>query len=106
MNRFRVALFASAAMVAGMVTAPALADIVIGLGAPITGPNAAFGEQMRRGAEQAVKDINAAGGVNGEQLVLVIGDDASDPRQGVAAANDLVGQGAVFVAGHFNSSVS
>jgi branched-chain amino acid transport system substrate-binding protein len=93
-------------MVAGMVTAPALADIVIGLGAPITGPNAAFGEQMRRGAEQAVKDINAAGGVNGEQLVLVIGDDASDPRQGVAAANDLVGQGAVFVAGHFNSSVS
>ncbi|HET8727153.1 MAG TPA: branched-chain amino acid ABC transporter substrate-binding protein [Alphaproteobacteria bacterium] len=106
MNKFRVALFASAAMVAGMAAVPALADITIGLGAPITGPNAAFGEQMRRGAEQAVKDINAAGGVNGEQLVLVVGDDASDPRQGVAAANDLVSQGAVFVAGHFNSSVS
>ena len=37
---------------------------------PLPGQYASFGEQMKRGAEMAVADINAAGGVNGEQLVL------------------------------------
>src|SRR3546814_7922238 len=106
MKKFRVARFGTAAEAAGLIAAPALAEITVGVAGPLTGPNAAFGEQMRRGAEQAVKDINAAGGVNGEERVLVLADDASDPRQGVAAANELVGEGVVFVAGHFNSSVS
>jgi branched-chain amino acid transport system substrate-binding protein len=44
----------------------------------------AFGEQLKRGAEMAVADINAAGGVNGEKLVLEVGDDACDPEAGRA----------------------
>ncbi|WP_223861507.1 branched-chain amino acid ABC transporter substrate-binding protein [Geminicoccus harenae] len=87
-------------------TAMAQAEIVIASAGPMTGAYAAFGEQLRRGAEQAVKDINAAGGVNGEQLRLAIGDDACDPKQAVAVANDLADQGAVFVAGHFCSGSS
>ncbi len=87
-------------------TAMAQAEIVIASAGPMTGAYAAFGEQLRRGAEQAVKDINAAGGVNGEQLKLVIGDDACDPKQAVAVANDLASQGVVFVAGHFCSGSS
>ncbi len=43
----------------------AYADIVIGVAGPMTGGNAAFGEQLWRGAEQAAADINAAGGING-----------------------------------------
>jgi branched-chain amino acid transport system substrate-binding protein len=65
-----------------------------------------FGEQMKRGAELAVKDINAAGGINGEQLVLKIGDDACDPKQAVAVANSFVNEEVVFVAGHFCSGSS
>lgn len=42
--------------------APASAEITIGVAAPITGPNAAFGAQIQRGAEKAVADLNAAGG--------------------------------------------
>jgi branched-chain amino acid transport system substrate-binding protein len=53
-----------------------------------------------------VKDINAAGGVMGKQLNLVIGDDACDPKQAVQVANDLVQKGVVFVAGHFCSGSS
>lgn len=83
-----------------------LADITIAAVGPMTGQYASFGAQFRAGAEQAVADLNAAGGVNGEQLVLEIGDDACDPRQAVAVANDLVGSGAVFVAGHFCSGSS
>src|SRR5262245_13469191 len=82
------------------------ADIIIGVAGPMSGSNAAFGEQFRRGAEKAVADINAAGGVLGQKLMLVIGDDACDPKQAVSAANDLAAKRAVFVAGHYCSSSS
>jgi branched-chain amino acid transport system substrate-binding protein len=84
----------------------AQADITIAVAGPMTGDLAAFGEQLRRGSEMAVKDINAAGGVNGEQLKLEVGDDQCDPKQAVQVANDLVKKGAVFVAGHFCSGSS
>ncbi|MGO1074044.1 branched-chain amino acid ABC transporter substrate-binding protein [Inquilinus sp. CA228] len=105
MTRFNRVLLAGVAL-AAMASAPAWAEVKIGLGAPLTGPNAAFGEQLKRGTDAAVKAINDAGGINGEKISVVYGDDASDPRQGVAAANELVGQGVVAVIGHYNSSVS
>jgi branched-chain amino acid transport system substrate-binding protein len=84
----------------------AWAEILIGVGGPVTGPNAAFGAQLQRGAEQAAADINAAGGVNGEQIRIVIGDDVSDPKQGISVANKFVADGVKFVVGHFNSGVT
>ncbi len=48
-------------------------DITIAVAGPMTGQYASFGEQLKRGSEMAVKDINAKGGVNGSKLVLVIG---------------------------------
>lgn len=92
---------------ATMLTAlPAFADTVVGLVAPLTGPNAVFGEQMRRGAEMAVADINAKGGLLGQKLVLINLDDASNPSQGVAIANKLATQHGVAAFGNFNSAVS
>ena len=61
---------------------------------------------MERGAIAAVADINAAGGVNGEQINLLRGDDRCDPKEAVAVANKMVNEGVVFVAGHFCSSTS
>ncbi len=84
----------------------AWADLMVGVAGPITGPNAAFGAQLQRGAEQAVADINAAGGVNGEKISLSVGDDVSDPKQGISVANKFVADGVKFVVGHFNSGVS
>jgi branched-chain amino acid transport system substrate-binding protein len=90
-----------------LLATSAYADTLkIGLGGPFTGPNAAFGAQMQKGTEQAIKDINAAGGVLGMQLELDIGDDVSDPKQGVSVANKFVGDGVKFVIGHFNSGVT
>lgn len=100
-------LLTGAAIGALMVlSVPAYADIKIAVAGPMTGGEAAFGDQMRRGAEQAVADINAAGGVNGEQLVLQVGDDACDPRQARSVAEQLAQDGVVFVAGHFCSGSS
>jgi branched-chain amino acid transport system substrate-binding protein len=81
-------------------------EIVIGVAGPMTGDLAAFGEQLQRGAEQAVADLNAEGGVLGKKLRLVIGDDQCDPKRAVRVANDLVQQGVVFVDGHFCSGSS
>jgi branched-chain amino acid transport system substrate-binding protein len=102
----RTLLAAGAAGVLTFGAATAQAQIRIATAGPMTGQYAAFGAQMRAGAEQAVADINAAGGVLGQQLVLEIGDDACDPRQAVSVANNLVSRRVQFVAGHFCSGSS
>ncbi|MDB5592620.1 branched-chain amino acid ABC transporter substrate-binding protein [Enterovirga sp.] len=88
------------------VTAPAYAQVKLGVAGPITGPNAAFGAQLKNGAEQAVEDINAAGGILGQKITLSVGDDVSDPKQGVSVANKFASEGVKMVVGHFNSGVS
>jgi branched-chain amino acid transport system substrate-binding protein len=104
-KRSLLAATAAIALAGGIATAQA-EDIVIATAGPITGDLAEFGAQMKNGAERAVADINAKGGVMGKQLKLEIGDDACDPKQAVAVANDLVSKGVAFVAGHFCSGSS
>jgi branched-chain amino acid transport system substrate-binding protein len=89
-----------------LAAAPASAQIHIATVGPMTGEYAAFGQQMKAGAEQAVADINKAGGVNGQQLVLDVGDDACDPKQAVSVANQLAAKGVKLVAGHYCSGSS
>ncbi len=99
-------LWAGAALAALVATSPAKADILIGLIAPATGPVAAYGAQVKNGAETAIEQINAAGGINGEKLVLKVTDDAGEPKQGVSAANQLVGEGVKYVVGPVTSGVA
>jgi branched-chain amino acid transport system substrate-binding protein len=84
------------------------AQVRLGITGPITGPNAAFGAQIKNGVEQAIEDINAAGGIMGQKIATPapIGDDVSDPRQGVSVANKFAGDGVKFVIGPFNSGVT
>ncbi len=96
----------SLSLLALLVASPAFADVKIGIGIPSTGPNAAFGEQIKRGVDQAVADINAKGGINGEKIVTIVGDDRSDPKEGVSVANKFISEDVKFVVGHFNSGVS
>jgi branched-chain amino acid transport system substrate-binding protein len=99
-------ILALGAVALALGAAAAKADIPIAVAGPMTGQYASFGEQMRRGAQMAVADINAAGGVLGQKLKLEVGDDACDPKQAVAVANQLAGKGVKFVAGHFCSGSS
>ena len=105
--RKRVFAAAAAAVLSGGLAGGAAAeDLLIGTAGSVTGQYAIFGEQMTRGAEMAVADINAAGGVLGNRLVLEIGDDACEAKQAVAVANQMVNKEVAFVAGHFCSSTS
>ncbi len=101
-----MSVFAAVAAVSIFGAATAHADITIATAGPMTGQYASFGAQMKAGAEQAVADINAKGGVLGQKLVLEIGDDACDPKQAVAVANQMVNKGVKLMAGHFCSGSS
>src|SRR6516162_9771062 len=105
MKRFTLPTIVAAALAlaSGVSSAQNMPIAVVG---PITGSNAALGEQMKRGAEMAVADINAKGGVLGKKIDLTLADDACDPKQAVAAANQVIGKKVVFVAGHYCSSAS
>ncbi len=67
--------------------------IVLGMLAPFSGSESAFGAYMQNGAQLAVDEINADGGVLGRELELVVEDDACDATTAVAGANKLVTNG-------------
>ena len=105
MRKSALGILSAAAITLGFAGA-AQADINIATVGPMTGQYASFGEQMKRGIEMAVRDMNAAGGVLGQKIVASIGDDACDPKQAVAVANKLASEKVAFVAGHFCSGSS
>jgi len=105
----RAGLVGAAALLALALTfaaTPVKAQIHIAVAGPMTGEYAAFGQQMKAGADQAVADLNAASGVLGLQIVLDVGDDACDPKQAVSIANQFASKGVKLVAGHFCSGSS
>ena len=88
-------------------SAQAMAQTIpVAVAGPMTGSESAFGRQLSNGAEQAVADINASGGVLGKKLALQTGDDACDPKQARSIAEKIANNGSVFVAGHYCSSSS
>jgi branched-chain amino acid transport system substrate-binding protein len=100
-----------AALVASLVLVACNGDddpdtTTIAIVGPVTGQYASFGQQMKNGGEMAVEDINEAGGVLGKKLKLEVGDDACDPKQAVAVANQMAGDNVALVAGHYCSGSS
>ena len=96
----------SAVAVALLGLTPVRAEIAIAMAGPMTGAYAWMGEQNKRGVEAAVDEINARGGLLGQTVRVIVGDDACDSAQAVAVANKLVHDGVVFVAGHYCSHTS
>jgi branched-chain amino acid transport system substrate-binding protein len=99
-------LMVAAISAAALGAAPAGAEVRIGVAGPMTGAQSWFGEQYLRATGLAVDELNAKGGVLGERVEIVIGDDFCDPEQAVAVADKLVSHGVVFVVGHFCSHSS
>ena len=94
-----------AGMVALSISHAAMAeDIKVAVVGAMSGPVAQWGDMEFNGARQAIKDINAKGGIKGDKLVGVEYDDACDPKQAVAVANKIVNDGIQYVIGHLCSS--
>ncbi len=81
----------SVALVRPGFAAPASGEpVLVGVSGPLTGPNAQYGAQWKRGFDLALEEINAAGGIKGRPLQYVFEDSQSDPRQSVAVAQKFV----------------
>lgn len=94
-----------ASCMALVISQAALAkDIKVAIVGAMSGPVAQYGDMEFTGAKQAIADINAKGGVNGNKLVGVEYDDACDPKQAVAVANKVINDGIRYVIGHLCSS--
>ena len=87
--------------------APAFAEIKIGTAGPLSNAEALFGSTWQNGMQLAIDEVNAKGGVNGEQLVLVRQDDQGDPKQGTLLAQKFCDDDTIAaVIANFNSGVT
>jgi branched-chain amino acid transport system substrate-binding protein len=69
---------------------PADETIGIGVAAPLTGEVASYGEKVKRASVLAEEEMNAAGGINGKKLRLILEDSRCDPATGVSVMKKLV----------------
>ncbi len=102
--RTKTRFLTGVALVGSLLTVPAFAqsEVKIGLIQPLSGPWSRSGDMSRRGAELAVSDINAAGGIKacgGAKVKLVVVDAGDTPEKAKNAAQRLVSQDADIVGG-------
>ncbi|MCR4424618.1 MAG: ABC transporter substrate-binding protein [Firmicutes bacterium] len=99
-----LAVFVVLAMTVGSTAAT---PFKVGCITPLTGGGAGAGVHIKYGAELAVAEINAAGGVGGRPVELIVVDDAGIPAQSVSAANKLIYQDNVdfLIGGNISSTV-
>lgn len=100
-GRFYIALLLSL-----FLAASARAEVMIAVALPLTGPVAGLGEEMRSGIEAAIEEINAAGGVLGEQFKVRYFDDACNATQAAAVAGKVVASGPFALIGHLCSTAT
>ena len=102
-----VGLLLCAAMVFGMTSGAGAANIRIGVAAPYTGDLASYGDNIKAGVNLKLKEINDAGGINGQKVELVWGDDLCAPKEaGTVGAKFAADKRIVAVIGHLCSSAT
>jgi branched-chain amino acid transport system substrate-binding protein len=79
--------------------------VEVALEAPLSGDQASNGNDMLAGAQLAVDELNASGGVLGKQIRLVPADDRADPTTGIRVAQQMVARSVFAVVGPYNSAV-
>ncbi|MBU3568232.1 ABC transporter substrate-binding protein [Polynucleobacter alcilacus] len=102
--RHHIFTVAASAMLASGAYA---ADIKLGVSGPFTGGSSSMGVSMRDGVRLATKEINAAGGINGNMIVLVERDDEAKNERGVQIAQELINnEKVVATLGYINTGVA
>lgn len=80
--------------------------IVIGLEAPLTGDYAYEGKGMEKAIKLLIEQTNAAGGINGKQVEVIVEDDKGDPKEAALVADRMVSNKVAAVIGAYNSSAT
>ncbi|QWD62399.1 ABC transporter substrate-binding protein [Polynucleobacter sp. MWH-UH25E] len=104
--KIRHHIFAVAAT-AMLATGAYAADIKVGVIGPFTGGSSSMGVSMRDGVRLATKEINAAGGINGNKIVLVERDDEAKNERGVQITQEFINnEKVVATLGYINTGVA
>jgi branched-chain amino acid transport system substrate-binding protein len=108
MTLLRRSLLASAVIAPAVFRRGWAADTIwAGVSGPLTGPNAQYGAQWKRGFDLALEAINGKGGVKGRPIAYDFQDSQSDPRQSVAVAQKFVADPRIIIElGDFSSPAS
>ena len=80
--------------------------IKIGLVASLNGDLKPWGADCEQGAKLAVEEFNAAGGVNGKKIELMVQDSQSKPETGKSAAEKLISEGVIGLIGEVASGIT
>jgi branched-chain amino acid transport system substrate-binding protein len=102
----RIAIAAALAATLAIASAPAQAQVEVGVINSLSGNFAAFGERYRTGLQVALDEINANGGIKGQQLTLTIQDDRSEAKSALAAAESFASKDVPLVIGSYASSIT
>jgi len=95
------------ALVFGITTGAMAGNIRIGVASPFTGDLASYGDNVKAGVSLKLKEINDAGGINGQKVELVWGDDLCQPKEaGTVGAKFAADKSIVAVIGHLCSSAT
>jgi branched-chain amino acid transport system substrate-binding protein len=77
--------------------------ILIGVAVELSGSRGKIGVTLRNGAQLAVDEINAAGGINGREIQLIVRDDQGSPDVARQVDQELIDLGVVAIVGHVTS---
>ena len=99
-NRLIIPLLIFSTFFSSCSTKPPL---IIGFSAELTGRNGELGVGLRNGVQMAVDEINAAGGIDGQKIQLLVEDDFGTPQGAKAADTKLIDAGAIAIIGHLTS---
>jgi branched-chain amino acid transport system substrate-binding protein len=88
------------------IAPPVLADIEIGVINSLSGNFATFGQRYQAGMEVALEEINAAGGVRGESILLNVQDDRSEAKSALTAVESLNRQNVPLIMGSYSSGIT
>lgn len=94
------------ACVLALVSAPAFAKTIkIACASPFTGPAAAYGDNVKAGVTMKVEEVNAAGGINGDQVEVVWMDELCDPKEAATVSTKIARDKEIIgIVGHLCSS--
>lgn len=99
--------FLLTALILGLFCGAAFAkDFIVGVQAPITGKYAAEGQGMDNAVKLLAKQVNAAGGINGDKIKVIVCDDEGQPQKAAICGKSLVNDGAKVVIGSYTSTAT
>jgi len=78
----------------------------LGLLTPLSGPSEMLGAAIRDGAAITIDEINAAGGINGRKIEMVVRDSKAKPDAATAGARELIGEGCNLLFGEATSAAA